>query len=251
MSDVPPPLTPSQPPYQAPAQPAPQPKSGGGKCAGLGCGLGCLIAVVACVVLMVALFIGGKKYVSGLIEDYTASQAVPVEAPQASPEAIASAKSEFDAFQAGLQQGGNPVPLALTAEEINLILFNHPQFAQMAGMARVDIVDDKLRSQVSIDFDTLPIPEGFFKKALGGKFFNGEVGLSIGMVAGRPAIYVEDLSVNGAPVPAPFMEGFRSQNLLEEMKKNNPSSTTFFDKLEDMRIENGELILVPKGAANP
>ncbi len=249
MNDAPPPLPPSpqQPYQQAPYQAPPA----SGKKSGLGCVMGCLIALIACVALIIVAVVGVKNYVSGMVEKYTSVQSVPVEAPQASPEAIAAASAKYDAFQAGLKEGGTPVPLALTAEEINLLLFNHPQFAQSSGMLRVDIADDKLRSQVSVDFDSLPLPEGFFKKTLGGKFFNGEVGVSLGMVAGRPAIYIEDLAVNGAPVPAPFMEGFRSQNLLDEMKKNDPSATTFFDKLEDMKIENGQLILVPKAAAAP
>lgn len=249
MNDVPPPLTPSAPqPYQQLPRQAP-PTSG--KKTGMGCAIGCLIAFVACVALVVVAFVGVKKYLGGMIEQYTASSAVPVEAPQATPEAIESTKAKYEAFQAGLEEGGTPVPLALTAEEINLLLFNHPQFAESAGMLRVDIVDDKLKSQVSIDFDSLPLPEGFFKNNLGGKYFNGEVGISLGMVAGRPAIYIEDLAVNGAQLPAPLLEGFRSQNFLDEMRKNDPSATTFFDKLEDMRIENGQLILVPKGGGAP
>ena len=247
MNDAPPPLFPpssqqpqAQPPYQAPPQ-----KSGCGK--GLGCGLGCLVVVGLCIAGLVVGGIALKSWFEKSVDQFTATEYVPVEAPVASPDEVTAAIGKLDGFNEGMAAGGSPVPLSLTGEELNLIVWNHPAFSALSGKANVGIEGDQLHSQVSIDFDALGLPENFVTRKLAGKFFNGEVGLKLGIAAGRPALYLESLGVNGTAVPEAFMTGMRTQNLMDEALKN-PDSAAFFDRIEDMRIEGGQLIIVPKPA---
>jgi hypothetical protein len=201
--------------------------------------------VGVCVALVIFGVVAAKNYFGKMVEEYTATEYVPIETPQASPEQVASALEKFDSFSEGIGAGGSPVPLTLTGEELNLILWNHANFAAVAGKANAEIEGDVLTSEVSLNFDELPIPEGFFADALKGKFFNGEISLKLGMAAGRPALYMEGLSVNGNAVPDAFMTGMKTQNLLEDASKN-PEATAFFDRIEDLRIEDGKLFIIPK-----
>jgi len=243
MNDAPPPLSPvSQQPQAQPTYTPPR-KSGCGW--GAGCGLGCLLAVGLCVALAVFGVVAAKNYFGKMVDQYTATEAVPVEAPQATPDEIAAALAKLDAFKNGMAAGGTPIPLELTGEELNLILWNHPSFSAVAGKANVAIAGEELTSKVSLDFGQFPLPEGFIADTLKGKFFNGEIGLKLGMAAGRPALYMENLSVNGNAVPEAFMSGLRAQNLLEDAA-NKPETAAFFDRIEDMRIEGGRLFIVPK-----
>lgn len=244
MNDSPPPLAPLSPPSPAAPVAPPQKKSGCGWIGG-GCGLGCLLAVGAFVALVIFAVVGVKNYLGKVIDEYTATQAVPVEAPVAAPGQIAEATAKFDAFQQGLEPGGTPVPLDLTGDELNLLIFNHPAFSALAGKASVSIEDDQLSSRVSLDFGDLPIPEGFFGDKLKGKFFNGDLDLKMGMAAGRPSLYLENLSVNGNPVPEAFISGMRAQNLLENAHKD-PQFSKFLGRIEDLRIEDGRLQVIPK-----
>lgn len=189
--------------------------------------------------------VAAKNYFGKMVNEYTATEYVPIAAPQASPEQVASAVEKFDSFSQGMAAGGSPVPLTLTGEELNLVLWNHPNFATVAGKANVEIEGDVLTSEVSLNFDELPVPEGFVADALKGKFFNGEISLKLGMAAGQPVLYMEGLSVNGNAVPDAFMTGMKSQNLLKDAAKN-PEATAFFDRIEDLRVEDGKLIIVPK-----
>lgn len=245
MNDLPPPLSPSTSPYQqAPAPPAPK-KSGCGL--GLGCGAGCLIVVVLCIAGVIVAAVAIKGYFGKMVDQYTATESVPVEAPQASSEEIMAAVAKFDTFQKGMEPGATPVPLDVTGEELNLILFHHPSLAPLAGKANVEIEGEQLRSRVSLDFSEIPLPEGFVADALEGKYFNGEVALSLGMMAGRPALYLEQLSVNGNPVPEVFMSQMRTTNILEEVAEN-PDAAELFNRIEDLKIEGGRLLIVPKAA---
>ncbi len=253
MNDVPPPLHPAapQPHYQPQAQPQaafqPPPRKSGCGCTGAGCGVGCLLAVIASVAIVVFLGIAGMRWFEAKVEQYTAYESVPIETPQATNEEIAVALSKVQAFRAGMEEGGTPVRLELTGEELNLALWNDPEFSQMAGKANVDIVGDQLNAKVSLPLDDLPLPAGPLGDKLKGKFLNGEAGVKVGMAAGRPTLYLESLSVNGATVPEMFMSGMKSQNLLEEAIKK-PEFKAAFDKIEDIRVEGGRLIVVPKAS---
>lgn len=246
MNDAPPPLYPQAPqPYAQNSPVAPPPRKSGCGLGGIGCGLGCLLAVGVCVALVIFGVVAAKNYFGKMVEEYTATEYVPIETPQASPEQVASALEKFDSFSEGIGAGGSPVPLTLTGEELNLILWNHPNFSPVAGKANVAIEGDVLRSQVSVKFDEMPLPEGFLADTLKGKFFNGEVSLKLGMAAGQPALYLEGLAVNGNTVPDAFLSGLKSQNLLQDAAKN-PEATAFFDRIEDLRVEDGKLIIIPK-----
>jgi hypothetical protein len=53
--------------------------------------------------------------------------------------------------------------------------------------------------------------------------------------------------VNGTAIPEMFMSEMRNQNLLEEAMKN-PDAAKLFEGIDEIRIENGELLIVPKPA---
>lgn len=246
MNDLPPPLHPEAPHLHAPQAPVtPPPRKSGCGLGGLGCGLGCLIAVAACVALVVFGVVAAKNYFQKMVNDYTATEYVPIAAPEASPGKVASALEKLDSYSTGMAGGGSPVTLTLTGEELNLILWNHPDFTPVAGMINVAIEGDVLSSEVSLNFDELPMPKGFFASALQGKFFNGEISLKGGMEAGYPALYLEALTVNGKEVPDAFLARVKPQNLLQEAAKS-PELSAFFESIEDLRIEDGLLIIVPK-----
>lgn len=190
-----------------------------------------------------------KRYVEESLNRYTSLEAEPIEAPTASPEEIAAAIRKFDDFQAGMTEGPAPVPLSLTGEELNLLLFNHPELKSLAGTVAVAIANDRLDARVSVPLDRIPLPGGgFFEERVKGKFLNAEVGLSLRMLGGRPALYAESVSVNGSPLPASFMSGLRAQNLLEEAGKD-PEAAKLFDRIEEMKIEGDRLVVVPRPPA--
>jgi len=252
MNDAPPPLLPPSPgPYQSPQYqpqpPAGSPGSGSGKKWLFGCGCGCLG-------LVLLLSIGGyiaytkvKEVAATAIAEYTATEPVAVEIPQLAPAQIEESMAKFSAFQAGMADGAEPVPLVLSGQDINALIQSHPSFKPLADRASVTVEDDTLRSQVSLNLDDLDIPIPFIADAVKGKYFNGIATFSVGMTAGRPALYIEGLEVNDAAIPAEFMSEISKQNFLEDAGKD-PEFAKLIEMIEDIRIENGELRIVPKAA---
>ena len=167
--------------------------------------------------------------------------------PQLSQDQIDQSVEKFSAFQAGLADGTEPVTLVLSGQDINALIQSHPTFKPLADRASVTVEEDRLRSQVSLSLEELDIPIPFIAEAVKGKYFNGIATFSVGMTAGRPALYIEGLEVNDAAIPAEFMSEISKQNFLEDAGKD-PEFAKLIEMIEDIRIENGELRIVPKAA---
>ena len=252
MNDAPPPLTPSssnpyQPQQYQQAPPAGTPNSGSGKKWLFGCGCGCLGLILILSIGGYFAYIKIQEVAATAIAEYTATESVAVEIPQLSQDQIDQSVEKFSAFQAGLADGTEPVTLVLSGQDINALIQSHPTFKPLADRASVTVEDDRLRSQVSLSLEELDIPIPFIAEAVKGKYFNGIATFSVGMTAGRPALYIEGLEVNDAAIPAEFMSEISKQNFLEDAGKD-PEFAKLIEMIEDIRIENGELRIVPKAA---
>lgn len=245
MDQTPPPLRPDLSPPLGHA-PAP-PKSGSGGKVLAGCGIGCLVLVVLGIVGGFFLVSFGKNKLADLAGAYVSDEPVAIARPAVSPTEVEETVARFDRFREAMRSGRASEPLAVTDQEINALLFHHPDLEALAGRTAVRIEDDQLWATVSFDLDDIEIPFGFLDEALRGKHFNGEVAFSIDTVAGRPALFIEDLKVGGRSIPKPILDEMKNENLLKDAL-SDPEAREFFDKIESIRIEGGRLVIVPAGA---
>ncbi|MBP9222388.1 MAG: hypothetical protein KBF76_00870 [Verrucomicrobiales bacterium] len=244
MNDVPPllPVSASQ------KSELPTEKSGSGKKWAMGCGMGCLTLTVIGLIAGWMMFTVIKEKAGDMIGNFVSDQPVAIASAEVTPAQIDEATAKFEAFRKGMESDAVAVPLHLNAEELNALIFHHPSRQQFAGMGNISIENDQLKSQVSVNLDDFQIPVKFIADAVKGKYFNGDVTLSLGMAAGRPSLYIEELEVNGNAIPKEFLSELGGKNLLEEFQKDEKISA-IFDKIEDIRIEDGELKIIPKGGA--
>ncbi|MDF1657128.1 MAG: hypothetical protein P1U58_05920 [Verrucomicrobiales bacterium] len=248
MSDTPPPLQPESPQYTSPA-PSGGSSSGSGKKWGIGCGIGCLVVLVIGAILGIVGFNYAKKAVVTFVENSTSEMPVELEAPLIAPETIESAVKRFDEFSVAMENGDVTGPIELTDEDINALIANHPKFSAVSDSMVVSIEGDQLTSEVSVSLNDLDIPESFISDAIAGKFFNGEVTLRAQMQGGQPALFIDGLSIGGKPIPAQFMSELSKENILKEAS-SDPELKPYLDKIGDLRVESGKLIIAPAGNAN-
>jgi len=218
---------------------------GSGKKVALGCSLGCLVSVVITAVVGYFVFTGIKNKVADAAASYTSELPVAIMEPTTSEAEVNDAIGRFDRFSAAMSAGKAPEPLVLSESDINALLFKHPLFKAAAGKGIVSITGNKLTSKISLNLDDMNIPVPFIAAAVKGRYFNGEATLSLGMTAGRPGLYIEELRFNGASLPREIMEGFRQENLMEGSDENG-NMKAFFDRIEDISIEYDQLKIIPK-----
>jgi len=194
---------------------------------------GCLIFAAIALVCLIAggFYIKNKitNAVAGALGPYVAETAVelpPVDALEAD---VAATIQRLDDFKAAADAGTDTTPLELTSQDLNILITNHPDFAMFADKGRVAIEGDRVKANVSIPLDqAIPV--------VGGKFLNGTATFSAEVLAGRAALYIEDLQANGQTVSAAILTEMRKTNLLEQ----HPDA---LGEIDGLVIRDGKLIL--------
>lgn len=247
MSDTPPPLFPESNQQPAPAGTVAPPDSGSGKKTAACCGIGCLVTLVVAVLLVVFGISFVKKTLGELAEEYTSDQPVEIVVPTIPAPQIEEASRRYDAFKEAMAEGTANGPLVLSETDLNALILHHPDFSGISKSASARMENDLLTVQTSFDLDTIPIPFPFLAERVKGKFFNGEVTLRFGEVAGRPALYIDDLAVGDQPIPRVVIDSMKTENLLKEIQ-SDPEMKKLFEKVGGIAIENNNLVITPAGA---
>tara|TARA_R110000850_G_scaffold271383_2_gene405628 strand:- start:1949 stop:2650 length:702 start_codon:yes stop_codon:yes gene_type:complete len=220
------------------------PDSGGtGKFAAC-CGSGCLVMVI----LIVAIGFFGFRMLSDkveiLVSSYTSEQPVAISAPLVSQAEADRVVARFDDFSAALSSGEIPPPLVLSGDDINTLIYHHPNLKGLAGKTKVSIEGDQLKSIISVDLDALDIPIKFIADQVEGRYFNGEGSFSLNMVGRNPVLHMEAIEMNGVTLPERVMKEVRTENLLDQLQAE-PEVRSMLNQISDLKIENGRLIILP------
>ncbi len=198
-----------------------------------------------CFMIVVLLMVGGfltyrniKGAVSYYIEEYTDTQPYPISQLYVSGEKDEQRVLErIENFTEALKEGNHTAPLVLTNEDINTLLFQHPDLKFLAEKIHVDIVEDKIEGQVSF-----PLSEfgGFMKD----RYLNGSAVFSFGLISGRLHVYLDYMDVKGKVIPEALMASLRNKNLLEDVNTNEEFASAI-NKLQSITIKDDKIFIVP------
>lgn len=224
--------------YQPPSQPAGL--STGAKW-GLGCSIGCLLTLLIAGTIIYFVYVKVKDFGNAVLDQFTAEAPIVFQQPEADPAVIEALTARFDAFGEALKTGAETEPLSLTGEEINLLIHNHPTWKDLAGKADVAITDDQLTARLSIPLDQV----GSLVK---GRYLNARASIRLSLAAGHLEGYLTDIEVANQPIPEPFRQELEKQNIFEG-SRSDPNLKVELERIAEIRIEGGRLILVPKPAA--
>jgi hypothetical protein len=78
-----------------------------------------------------------------------------------------------------------------------------------------------------------------------GRYLNGTGIFAVGLHKGDLVVTPDSLVVKGKPLPGVYLDKIRSQNLASSLS-SNPRASVAFNHLQDIRVSDGKLILVPK-----
>ncbi len=220
-------------PYPPPPQPQ---RSSTGKWLGIGC-----------LVLLALLVVGGfiayalvKTFLTGVLEKYTDPQPRALPQLAMSADAASAVCARVDAFQAAMAAGKTPEPLALSGADINALIKYHPNWSNAAGNVYVSIASDKIRGDVSIPLDALtPMTKG--------RYLNGSGVISVQLMSGRLALFLDQIEVKGKQVPEEFMKAFRNENLAKGVNEN-PKTAESLARLESIAVQGDRIVITPKKA---
>ena len=179
---------------------------------------GCLISTVLAVLLGIGGYFMVTKLLGRLTDlavDYSETTAMPLTPSTMSPDDYQALTARIDAFDAASKSGAQPEPLALSGEDINALIANHPDWMALRNRAHVKLEGDRILAEVSVplgEFADLPMID---MDRLKGRFLNATGEFSLSLRNGEVMLRVHELDFHGKQLPDEMMESLRDGNALE------------------------------------
>ncbi len=199
---------------------------------------GCIAGSVCLVAILIAVLVGIHMF-KKVIAQYTDTKPMPLPALQMTPDQIQAVRQRYETFRDAVSAGRPTPPLTLNSDEVNALIAGDPNFSALKGKAYVKIEDSHLNAQLSVPMDQIGL--SMFK----GRYLNGAGTFAVSLTNGLLDIYPREISVKGKPLPETYMEKLRTQNLAQGIN-DNPQSSVGLNRLQQIQITNGTMLLVPK-----
>jgi hypothetical protein len=204
---------------------------------------GCLFwgGIIAGILLLLALLAGYAvyHYAHHLVDEYTDTKALEMPAVHLSGTEITNLQKRVQNFDTAIKADKPVNPLILTADEINALIADSTKTNSSAPRLYFSFNEDRVQAQLSVPTD------GFGLRMLKGRYFNGSGDFALSLHDGHLMLNVKSLSVKGKPLPEQFMQSLRTQNFADAWT-NDVELNQALAKLQEVKIQNGELIVVPK-----
>jgi hypothetical protein len=155
------------------------------------------------------------------------------------PAQLDELQSRVAAFELALRYGQPTPSLALTADEINILLETNPGLQPFKDKLRVSIVDGHLEGLISISLADLGLP---FLRA---RHLNGKAIFTVLLEHGRLRVVADQIYLKGKPLPALMMRRVRQQNLAEKVNQD-PRASIALEQLQAIEVKDGKLWVVPR-----
>jgi hypothetical protein len=162
---------------------------------GTGCfAKGCLGLVIAVVVLGAVLIGGGLFLLNRGVGMFTATAPIQIQARPATPPELQVAKAKLDSLRSAIRNRVEAT-IEFTADDINALLQNEPEFRDARNHARVAIAN----SIVSLDVSA-PLNSAKWSR-LQGRWFNGNIQFGFSYVDDNFNFDVRSAEANGYQFP--------------------------------------------------
>ena len=123
--------------------------------------------------------------------------------------------------------------IELTERELNALLAENTDLAEQVV---IDLTDNLASVKLLVDMD----PDFPF---LGGKTLKVSSGTELSYRGNRPVVVMKGVSVWGVPIPNAWLGGLKNIDLVREFGAGDGFWKSFADGIEDIRVEDGKLLI--------
>lgn len=211
-----------------------QPKKSGCGCWVMGC-LGVMLLGFVSTAVMAFL---AYRYADSQLQKFTSATPVVLPTVEFDEAELEELESRIENFQQQVNVGQENAEIVLSAEEINALINKNPD---TKGRVFIKTDNDVLTCDVSIPLTQVPLARD--------RFLNGSATLDVRTENGELHIHLLDVIANGEKIPEEIVRELRKENLVDRMKEDKDMKD-LLDRVEEMRIENGNIILKLKADFN-
>ena len=194
------------------------------------------VGLAALAGLLLLLAVGLALYWNYFIRTYSTTRPIPLPKVDASFEARDQLRIRFMAFYEALEKGKPAAPFRLSADDLNVAVQQHPSLKNRLFLR---IQQDRIEGQYSFPLGILP------QASLKDRFLNGTITFRLAGQNGVPVVRIDQWQANGQPMPGWLLVWLLRQNLLKDLEQN-PDAAKFFQRLRQVEIKEGSILLHPK-----
>lgn len=195
---------------------------------------GCITVVILVVLAGAGIGIATHKMVK-YAKGFTSNSPVEIPVYEPSEGEYESVQKRIEEFKNAVESGMSDVELVLTGNDINAIIASDEDWAKLREKAYVKIEGDKITVDVSMPLEGIP----WFS----GCYLNGSAVIKASMESGLLFVTLDQIEVNGEPLPEKFMSQLRGKNLAKDMYEDK-EKMELISKVKDVRVEDGKLVLI-------
>jgi len=193
-------------------------------------GITTLVIIVVCVGGCTAFL---AYFVRSQVLRFTSTEQIAVKKYELKPGEYQALEKRFDEFSKAADKA-EPARLEISEDDLNAFIAGNPDTKGASGKAHARIEGSEVLLDVSIPLDGIP--------TLGGRYFNGTLGVELGIVQGRLVVFPQTAIVNGEAVPEEVMQQFRKEDLFKNQRKSGPLAE-FLEKAKTLEVRDGKIVL--------
>jgi hypothetical protein len=173
------------------------------------------------VILLVVVGVGGYFMITKLLGaftdmavNYSETAPMPIERSTMSQADYQALAARIEAFQAASKTSVQPDALALSGDDINALIANHPDWLPLRDHVHVALEGDRILANVCLpldDFAKFPMVD---MEQLKGRFLNATGVVSMSLRDGEVSLRVHELDFHGKQLPEDIMASLRDGNVL-------------------------------------
>jgi hypothetical protein len=176
-----------------------------------------------------------------MIAEWTDTKPLPAAVVQLSHSEVTNLQQRVHAWDEGLKHNQAVGPLTLSADEINALIVADAPTNGLPTRLFFSFNSNQVQAQLSVPLN------GMFGHWLDGRYLNGSGDFAVLLHDGNLALRVKSLAVKGRPLPENFLQSLRAENFAEGWT-NNPDLSAAIGKFQEIKIESGKLIVIPKAS---
>lgn len=208
-------------------------------------GRGCLfytgIALALSIVVLIIASYLGYRWAKTQINQFTDDQPMVIPGVQMSEAELNQLRDRVIRFGQAVEQNQAAEPLKLSADEANVLIAATPDLVTVRGHLHFDFQGSNVLAQFSVPAEDLGL------RPLKGRYVNASGVFIVALTNGLLNVNAQSLSAKGEPMAETFLNRIKPQNFAYKLD-HDPKAKAVLGKLADVRVENGELILIPKSA---
>lgn len=213
-----------------------------------GCGLGCLGLLLICLVVFALGVFATQRKANEYADRITSDKPVEFVYPEIQMHELEEILLRYDNFVENLENRETATPLILSAEDINILINHHDHFSLVEDRLKVAITNNEISAEIGVEtaiFDSyIPSTIPFLRKALKGKFINGEAKFDIGVSNTKWKLYIRDFRLADIETPEELSNYVTSKNWLGHINLD-PKFKKVLKKISEIKIENNLLYIKP------